>query len=68
MLYNFTHLFVLLLMLTLTVTKWLYMLPLSVEAQEEARKLMASNKNLLKPQSGEPIVNPSNDIILAVFG
>ncbi len=41
--------------------------PLSVEAQTEARELMASNKNLLKPQSGEPIVNPSNDIILGCY-
>jgi DNA-directed RNA polymerase subunit beta' len=41
--------------------------PLSDEAQAEARELMASNKNLLKPQSGEPIVNPSQDIILGCF-
>jgi DNA-directed RNA polymerase subunit beta' len=41
--------------------------PLSKEAQGEARELMASNKNLLKPQSGEPIVNPSQDIILGCF-
>jgi DNA-directed RNA polymerase subunit beta' len=41
--------------------------PLSDEAQSEARELMASNKNLLKPQSGEPIVNPSQDIILGCF-
>ncbi len=42
-------------------------LPLSLEAQAEARELIASNKNLLKPQSGEPIVNPSNDMILGSF-
>ena len=42
-------------------------LPLSVEAQTEARELMASNKNLLKPQSGEPIVNPSHEIILGCY-
>ena len=41
--------------------------PLGEEAQAEARELMASNKNLLKPQSGEPIVNPSQDIILGCF-
>jgi DNA-directed RNA polymerase subunit beta' len=41
--------------------------PLSEEAQAEARELIASNKNLLKPQSGEPIVNPSNDMILGSF-
>jgi DNA-directed RNA polymerase subunit beta' len=42
-------------------------LPLSKEAQAEARDLMASNKNLLKPQSGEPIVNPSHEIILGCY-
>ena len=42
-------------------------LPLSEEAQTEARELMASNKNLLKPQNGEPIVNPSQDIVLGCF-
>lgn len=31
--------------------------PLSKEAQEEARTLMAANKNLLKPQNGDPIVS-----------
>ncbi len=31
--------------------------PLSVEAQDEARTLMAANKNLLKPQNGDPIVS-----------
>ncbi len=31
--------------------------PLSDEAQAEARELMASNKNLLKPQNGDPIVS-----------
>ncbi len=31
--------------------------PLSDEAQKEARDLMASNKNLLKPQNGDPIVS-----------
>ncbi len=42
-------------------------LPLSEEAQWEARELMASNKNLLKPQSGEPIANPSKDMVLGAF-
>ncbi|MEK7134441.1 MAG: DNA-directed RNA polymerase subunit beta' [Patescibacteria group bacterium] len=41
--------------------------PLSEEAQEEARELMASNKNLLSPASGNPIVNPSQDIVLGVY-
>jgi len=42
-------------------------LPLSVEAQAEARDLMASNKNLLKPQDGNPIVSPSQDIVLGCY-
>ncbi|OGI61434.1 DNA-directed RNA polymerase subunit beta' [Candidatus Nomurabacteria bacterium RIFCSPHIGHO2_01_FULL_39_9] len=42
-------------------------LPLSKEAQEEARELMAANKNLLKPQNGEPIIVPKLDIILGCY-
>lgn len=41
--------------------------PLSQAAQIEARELIASNKNLLKPQSGEPVVAPSQDIVLGVY-
>ena len=41
--------------------------PLLDEAQEEARELMAANKNLLKPQSGDPIVHPSKDIVLGAY-
>ncbi len=41
--------------------------PLSDEAQWEARELMASNKNLLKPQNGDPIVHPSKDIVLGSY-
>ena len=41
--------------------------PLSVQAQDEARTLMASNKNLLGPGSGSPIVNPSQDIVLGCY-
>ncbi len=41
--------------------------PLSVEAQMEAKELMAANKNLLKPQNGEPIVHPSKDIVLGSY-
>ncbi len=41
--------------------------PLSNEAQAEARDLMAANKNLLKPGSGEPIVNPSQDMVLGCY-
>ncbi len=41
--------------------------PLSEEAQVEARELIASNKNLLKPQSGDPIAQPSQDIVLGCY-
>ena len=41
--------------------------PLSDEAQAEARELMASNKNLLKPGSGDPVVNPGLDIVLGCY-
>ena len=37
--------------------------PLSSEAQTEARELIDANKNLLKPGNGEPIVNPKLDIV-----
>ena len=40
---------------------------LSDEAQAEAKELMAANKNLLKPGSGEPVVNPSMDIVLGCY-
>lgn len=41
--------------------------PLLEEAQWEAKELMAANKNLLKPQNGEPIVHPSRDIVLGSY-
>ena len=41
--------------------------PLSEEAQWEAKELMAANKNLLKPQNGDPIVHPRMDIVLGSF-
>lgn len=41
--------------------------PLSDEAQAEARELMAANKNLLKPGSGDPVTNPSMDIVLGCY-
>jgi len=41
--------------------------PLLDEAQNEAKELMASNKNLLKPQNGEPIVNPRMDMVLGAY-
>lgn len=41
--------------------------PLSEEAQREAKELMASGKNLLSPSSGSPIVAPSHDMVLGVY-
>ncbi|MFA6324830.1 MAG: DNA-directed RNA polymerase subunit beta' [Candidatus Paceibacterota bacterium] len=41
--------------------------PLLEEAQNEARELMAANKNLLKPQNGDPIVHPSKDMVLGSY-
>ncbi|MGB0925101.1 MAG: DNA-directed RNA polymerase subunit beta', partial [Minisyncoccia bacterium] len=41
--------------------------PLSEEAQLEAKTLMASGKNLLSPSSGSPIVAPSHDMVLGVY-
>lgn len=42
-------------------------LPLSSEAQIEAWTLMLSSLNLLDPANGEPIVNPSQDIVLGIY-
>jgi len=39
-------------------------LPISDNAQKEAREIMLSAHNLLKPASGDPVVAPSQDIIL----
>lgn len=41
--------------------------PLSDEAQKESELLMAAGKNLLKPSSGDPIVSPSQDMVLGVY-
>jgi DNA-directed RNA polymerase subunit beta' len=41
--------------------------PLSDMAQDEAREYMASNKNLLKPQDGAPIVMPKMDMVLGCY-
>lgn len=42
-------------------------LPLTQEAQKEAREIMLSSINLLKPATGEPIVVPSQDIVLGCY-
>ena len=41
--------------------------PLSLEAQLEARVLMMSTNNILSPSSGKPIIVPSQDIILGLY-
>ena len=41
--------------------------PLSRQAQFEAKDIMLSSKNLLKPASGDPIVTPEKDIVLGLF-
>ena len=42
-------------------------LPLSAEAQAEARMLMLSANNLLKPQDGKPVTIPSQDMVLGSY-
>ena len=42
-------------------------LPLSVEAQTEARTLMLSPHNVFTPQSGRPVISPSHDIVLGCY-
>src|SRR5579859_2053202 len=41
--------------------------PLSQKAVEEARSLMLSTMNLLKPADGEPVVGPAKDMVLGVY-
>jgi len=41
--------------------------PLSQKAQEEARELMCSSRNLLKPSAGEPITVPTQDMVLGLY-
>ena len=42
-------------------------LPLSIEAQIEARVLMMSTNNILSPAHGKPIILPSQDIVLGLY-
>ena len=42
-------------------------LPISDEAQKEARELIAADKNILKPGSGEPTIAHSQDMVLWVY-
>jgi DNA-directed RNA polymerase subunit beta' len=41
--------------------------PLSEKAVWEARQLMLSTKNILKPADGEPIISPAKDMVLGVY-
>jgi DNA-directed RNA polymerase subunit beta' len=41
--------------------------PLSVEAQSEARILMMSTNNILSPANGKPIIIPTQDIVLGIY-
>ncbi len=41
--------------------------PLSIEAQLEARALMMSTNNILSPASGDPIIVPSQDVVLGLY-
>ena len=41
--------------------------PISKKAILEARELMLANKNILGPKDGEPIINPSQDMILGIY-
>ena len=41
--------------------------PLSEKAKREARELMLASRNLLKPASGEPIVEPQKDMVLGMY-
>ncbi len=41
--------------------------PLTLEAQLEARALMMSTNNILSPANGEPIIVPSQDVVLGLY-
>jgi DNA-directed RNA polymerase subunit beta' len=41
--------------------------PLSLEAQLEARSLMMSTNNILSPANGDPIIVPSQDVVLGIY-
>ena len=41
--------------------------PLTIEAQMESRALMMSTNNVLSPASGEPIIVPSQDVVLGLY-
>ncbi len=41
--------------------------PLSVEAQAEARFLMLSSNNILAPKDGRPVVSPTQDMVMGIY-
>ncbi|MFZ2724816.1 MAG: DNA-directed RNA polymerase subunit beta' [Methylococcaceae bacterium] len=41
--------------------------PLSIEAQLEARALMMATNNILSPANGDPVINPSQDVVLGLY-
>ena len=41
--------------------------PLSIEAQLELRTLMMSTNNILSPANGEPIIVPTQDVVLGLY-
>ena len=41
--------------------------PLSVEAQSEARYLMLAANNILKPQDGKPVASPTQDMVIGSY-
>jgi DNA-directed RNA polymerase subunit beta' len=47
--------------------KWLFHVPLSEEAQAEAKQRMLSSVNLLKPSTGDPIMIPTKDMVLGCY-
>ncbi len=42
-------------------------IPLSIEAQLEARTLMMATNNILSPANGDPVINPSQDVVLGLY-
>ena len=52
---------------TSTVTKWLSTCRLTIEAQLECRALMMSTNNILSPANGDPIIVPSQDVVLGIY-
>ncbi len=41
--------------------------PLSIEAQTEARMLMLATNNILAPATGQPVITPSQDMVLGIY-